>query len=90
METIRLAAVRPFHDKAPSLIYTGRNHADIIWTLATINHIDFIVTQDMQGFVTDTGRFVDRTEAAKIAFEAGQIKEEKRILFSEDLYGNTK
>ena len=39
-----------------------------------------------QGFITNEGKFVDRVEAAKIAFECGQIKKEKRILFSEDLY----
>lgn len=38
------------------------------------------------GFVTDYGRFVDTEEAARIAFKAGQIDEEKRILFSEDLW----
>lgn len=39
-----------------------------------------------QGFLTNTNRFVDRTEAAKIAFAAGQIREEKSKLYSEDLY----
>lgn len=42
----------------------------------------------VQGFVTDTGKFVDRKEAAKIAFEAGQIPKPVTILFSEDLTGN--
>jgi hypothetical protein len=43
-----------------------------------------------QGFVTSTGRFVDRKEAARIALTSGQIKELSRpglgILFSEDLW----
>lgn len=39
-----------------------------------------------QGFYTSYGRFVGREEAAKIAFAAGQIKEMKKQLFSEDLY----
>lgn len=39
-----------------------------------------------QGFLTNTGRFVDRTEAAKIAHTAGQIAEPKPWLFSEDLW----
>lgn len=42
-----------------------------------------------QGFVTSSGRFVDREEAAKIALESGQIEElkySKTKLFSEDLY----
>lgn len=40
----------------------------------------------MQGFITNTDRFVSRMEAGKIAFEAGQIKRETDTLFSEDLY----
>lgn len=43
----------------------------------------------IQGFITSTGRFVDREEAAKIALESGQINElkySKNKLFSEDLY----
>jgi|GEM_PF-3463496 len=37
------------------------------------------------GFVTSTGRFVGRGEAAKIAFAAGQIREPVAELYSEDL-----
>ena len=49
-------------------------------------------TQHIQGFLTNTDRFVDRTEAAKIAIAAGQTKNTKLIkdkepcLISEDLY----
>lgn len=39
-----------------------------------------------QGFLTSTDRFLDRIEAAQIAFEAGQISDPKFKLFSEDLY----
>lgn len=39
-----------------------------------------------QGFLTNQNRFVTRSEAAKIAFIAGQIDEETNRLFSEDLY----
>lgn len=38
------------------------------------------------GFITSDDRFVNRKEAAKIAFEAGQIEKETKTLFSEDLY----
>ena len=38
------------------------------------------------GFYTSKGRFVDRKEAAKIAYECGQTKELKNQLFSEDIY----
>jgi len=41
-----------------------------------------------QGFLTDTGRFVERREAAAIALEAGQIASLKYPpeLYSEDLW----
>ena len=45
--------------------------------------------QRYQGFVTTTGRFVDRKEAAQIALASGQITELKFVsdeLFSEDLW----
>ena len=43
---------------------------------------------ELQGFITTTGRFVDRMVAAQIARDAGQIEYTKRlrILMSEDLY----
>lgn len=37
------------------------------------------------GFVTECGLFVGREAAARIAFKAGQIKQPKQYLFSEDL-----
>lgn len=63
------------------VIYRARRHHLIIW-----EHEPQFFNNCEQGFVTDTGEFVDREEGAKIAFECGQIKEPKRILFSEDLW----
>lgn len=45
--------------------------------------------KEVQGFLTNKNRFVDRIEAADIAFKAGQIDQpttHKLGLFSEDLY----
>lgn len=40
-----------------------------------------------QGFYTSKGRFVDRFEAVKIAFNCGQIDTDELVqLYSEDLY----
>ena len=39
-----------------------------------------------QGFLTSSGRFLDRIEARKIAFIAKQTNKETGDLFSEDLY----
>ena len=39
-----------------------------------------------QGFMTSLSRFVNRKEAAEIAYNCGQITEEKVSLFSEDIF----
>ena len=41
-----------------------------------------------QGFVTNTGEFLDRSEAARLALENGQVEElaTPPYLFSEDLW----
>lgn len=39
-----------------------------------------------QGFYMSKGRFVDRKEAANVARNSGQLKDNSVILFSEDLY----
>lgn len=65
------------------VIYTGRRHVNIIHA-----HPFQFFHNCEQGFVTDTGEFVNREEASKIALECGQIKELKfgSLLYSEDLY----
>lgn len=40
----------------------------------------------IQGFLTSDNLFVDRTEGAEIAINAGQVKEDVDVLYSEDLY----
>ena len=42
--------------------------------------------EDVQGFLTNSGRFVDRKEAVEIAVKAGQIPGYKYELFSEDVW----
>lgn len=57
------------------------------WSIAQA-HPDALLLKDSEtGFVTTTGRFVDRREGAEIALASGQIKElhfQKAELFSED------
>ena len=36
--------------------------------------------------MTSKGRYVDRKEAAEIAYNAGQTEEKKSFLYSEDIY----
>lgn len=47
-----------------------------------------LVTPQMQGFITDTGRFVNRVEAYYLAYQAGQIINGSKgpQLYSEDLW----
>ena len=42
-----------------------------------------------QGFMTSLSRFVNRKEAAKIAYNCGQIEDKEKLsLFSEDIFPN--
>ena len=64
---------------------------DIIKKYFTANFIDDtennrIMPITIQGFITSNGRFVNRKEAAVIAYNSGQIQKPINKLFSEDLY----
>ena len=79
---IKSAAIRK-----DGVVYTGRRHCDIICEQFG-KGISFkgLKKSESEGFVTDDGRFVNRQEAANIAFECGQTKENKQTLYSEDIY----
>jgi len=62
-------------------IYIGENHSKII-SKAKFGSLK----GGEQGFLTNTGRFVDRKTAAKLAYISGQITERKSLLYSEDLF----
>lgn len=77
----------------------GRRHHNCIGTFAQIVGFPYsdeaqrLHNTEVQGFLTNTNRFVDRKEAYKIAFAADQIKgpnkgqnENSIGLTSEDLY----
>jgi hypothetical protein len=57
-------------------VYLGYRHADImeLMRLDGVISIGDPLKMDEQGFLTSEGNFVSRTEAADIAFKAGQIK----------------
>lgn len=66
------------------LIYCGLRHNNILWQGKHVSRDPYD-----QGFLTSKGTFVNRTDAAKIALEAGQIEKlsySSTQLFSEDLY----
>jgi hypothetical protein len=73
-------------------VICGRRHANCISMFAKMvgfpydENANALRKTERQGFLTNTDRFVEREEAAQIAFEAGQIRQHKIVLFSEDLY----
>lgn len=75
-------------------VWTGHRHHNIfriIWEETGRVAHEIAEEQEAvveQGFVTDTGEFVDRILAAQIAIENGQIQElaHPPNLYSEDLY----
>jgi len=71
--------------KYNNLVCVGKNHADILFNL--IKNTNSGGTGTVDGFITDSGNFLTRREAADHAFECGQIKEKKFELFSCDLEG---
>lgn len=74
------------------IVVLGHRHGQCIWTTASLTGLrtctngEDCTGEHEQGFLTNTNRFVDREEAAKIAFAAGQIEKETITLYSEDLY----
>lgn len=69
-------------------VISGRRHHNCFASIVAIKGENWKrnTTKEIQGFITNTYRFVDRQEASIIALNAGQIKEIKKTLFSEDLY----
>lgn len=65
------------------VIYKGKRHKDIF--MSAPKHLS-IKKGCIEGFVTTSGMFLDRKEAADLAFRMGQIKEPKDKLKSEDLH----
>lgn len=71
------------------LVFCGHRHPHAMYTMVSVTGLrscESEVGENIQGFLTNKNRFVDREEAAIIAYDAGQIKEELPRLFSEDLY----
>lgn len=68
-------------------VWTGKRHGHCIKTIIQATGVRSVGGDYKQGFVTLSGRFVDRKEGAMIAVHAGQAKLTLPCeLFSEDLY----
>ena len=57
-------------------IEIGYRHHDIFHRFNNKGNYEVSILMEDQGFYTSKGRFVDRYEAMKIAYEAGQVSEE--------------
>lgn len=71
------------------IVICGHRHYNCILTLIHVSGYSTNMTdcgEYEQGFLTSKNRFVDRKEAADIAFIAEQIKEPLTILYSEDVW----
>ena len=62
-------------------IHIGKTHVEIIKAAIRAGMIEDFE----EGFITQEGKFVNRREAAIIAFNCGQIKEQLFELRSQDL-----
>ena len=77
----------PFHSVygiSDGVVITGFRHplciqAAIPWMKKGYKKIS-------QGFITSLGRYVSREEAAKLAYESGQVSVQLKHLFSEDIF----
>ena len=83
METIKHAAIRTIDEH----IITGKDHGSCIQLaaklgLATVG--EGRIKQDMQGFVTDKYRFIDRKEALALGLKNGQI--DKRMARNDEAF----
>jgi len=84
-EAITGAAIK-YRDK----IYRGAIHSDAAENAAheTGAASRDVIYESRPGFITTTGRFVDRDEATKIAAKTGQLEEGQTKLFGEDLFAS--
>jgi hypothetical protein len=80
---MRVKEAAIMHD---GVIWTGRRHSDVIRKIIDQCGREAAPVRGAQGFITECGKFLDRKDAAKVAFEAGQVPELHPILMSEDLY----
>lgn len=78
---IKAAAIRK-----DGVVYTGMRHHEIINEIINNAAPPGSLRGGEQGFITYDGEFVNRRDAADIAFIHGQIHRLKKKLYSEDLW----
>jgi hypothetical protein len=83
---LRLRGFSPYNvDKG--VVMSGWRHSNCMYQMVGITGLsNYQAGENIQGFLTNKNRFVDRKEGGEIAFAAGQTDELKTTLYSEDLY----
>lgn len=67
-------------------VLCGRRHGNCIANLTVFGKRMADYKSKKQGFITSDDMFVDRIDAAQIAFDSGQTDTLVKQLFSEDIY----
>jgi len=77
---IKAAAIK----RSDGVVVTGKQHSDCIQK----SPFGTCKSMSEQGFITTEGEFVNRVEAGKIAWEAGQLKKDPRgrSIISEEIW----
>ena len=88
---VRAAIQVHLYTDGRDLIIPCHRHCDGYRILEMFGYTESMYRRDMEGFITDTGEFLHRVDAADHAYECGQLvetAEEPRIdrLMSEDLW----
>jgi hypothetical protein len=71
------------------IVFCGHRHPHCMYSMVSITGKRSTtpeVGEYVQGFLTSDNRFVDRQEAATIAWDANQIDSPRTVLYSEDIY----
>ena len=77
---------QPFNIKTGYVICGHRHHNCFMTSYILKNNVKVKGLEEIQGFITNENNFVDRSEAAEIAFKSGQTSDLKLKLFPEDIY----
>lgn len=88
-ETVLFAAVKAVDGTIVAVTRPGRHHHCLHFMMS--GEYDFAPEDTVhQGFITSAGRYIDREEAARMAYVEKQYKDEYAVyptkLFSEDLF----
>ena len=87
-ENIPSDLIRPYNCSR-GVVFAGHRHPQCMYqAIAISGKRQFELGEEVQGFLTNLNRFVDRHEGAKIAIENKQIEKLNygSQLYSEDLY----